>query len=222
MYQELDPRRGPLSREEKGFLFIFVLIVLGLFTAEVVTDYTPQKLAIVFFMVFWVPMLVIHELGHAAMAWFLGWHVGEIVIGMGRAVKSFWLGGAYVEIRMLPLTGFVRSVPRDLKWPRLKLALIYLAGPGIEFVVALTLLVIVGSEAMFSASNDYGIIAIETCALVSTIGTVMNIIPQIARTPEGWLANDGLGFFRSFFLPIEVFESMLGWKYRPNDRRWDT
>jgi len=38
----------------------------------------------------------------------LGWYVGRVVIGVGRRLAKFRVGTAVVEIRLLPLEGFVQ------------------------------------------------------------------------------------------------------------------
>src|SRR5437588_12319138 len=101
------PRRGPLNRSEVGTCLLFLVVLVGLFTAEVVVNYDPRKLAALFFVLFWFPLLVLHEAGHAVMAALLGWHVDRLVIGMGRTVTWFRLGATLVEIRLFPIEGFV-------------------------------------------------------------------------------------------------------------------
>ena len=71
---------------------------------------TANQLSALLIVVFWIPLLVLHESGHALMAAALGWHVGQIVIGMGRTVKEFRVGTALVEIRLVPVEGFVVPV----------------------------------------------------------------------------------------------------------------
>src|SRR5262249_27259188 len=120
--------KGPLTPGERGAALFFLAIVLGLFVAKIVHDYQPVKLTALLILLVWVPLLAIHEAGHAVMAGLLGWYVGRVVIGVGRLVAKFRVGTAVVEIRLLPLEGFVQPVPRNLRAPRLKSALIYFAG----------------------------------------------------------------------------------------------
>src|SRR5262245_61612787 len=124
------PRRGPLTPGERWIYGILSVVVLGLFIGEVCHNYEPVKLSALLVVAFWIPLLALHEAGHAVVANVLGWYVGQVVIGMGRTVKRFRAGTASVEIRLLPVEGFVKCVPTDLRWPRLKSALIYFAGPG--------------------------------------------------------------------------------------------
>src|SRR4051794_10214729 len=129
---------------------------------------------------------------------------------MGRTVGTFRAGAAVVEIRLFPIEGFVTCVPRNLHWPRLKSALIYFAGPGVELWLAATLLVVVGPDTLLSRSSDYGVIVWQSLAAASVLQGVLNLIPQSIHTPEGPVANDGLGILRSLFLPEAHYAQMIG------------
>src|SRR6516164_7525896 len=113
------PDRGSMTPGERWFAGIFLVVVLGLFAAEVITDYQPGKLAALFVVLFWIPLLFLHEAGHAVVAGLLGWHVGRVVIGMGRTVAHFHVGETLVEIRLIPFEGFVQPVPNNLIRPQL-------------------------------------------------------------------------------------------------------
>ena len=82
------PRR-PLARDEKWIAALFFLVFFGSLAGELLRDFTPMKLGLVFVVLAWVPLLVLHELGHALMARFLGWQVYEVVIGQGRDLGSW-------------------------------------------------------------------------------------------------------------------------------------
>src|SRR5262249_13988635 len=101
------PRRGPSTASEWWITGIFLAIFLGLFALEISENYSPVKLSALFFVLLWVPLLVLHEAGRAIVAFLLGWHVGQIVIGMGKTIGRFRLGIASVEIRLFAIEGFV-------------------------------------------------------------------------------------------------------------------
>ena len=77
------PRR-PLTRAEVRAALSFALLFMGLLGLELVTGASPTKLSMVFVLLAWLPMLVVHELGHALAARAVGWDVLEIVIGYCR------------------------------------------------------------------------------------------------------------------------------------------
>src|SRR3954469_18126868 len=97
------PPRGPATVTEWLIGGFFLAAILGLFAAELSENYTPAKLSALLVVVFWIPLLALHEGGHAVVAFLLGWRVGQIVIGMGKAVGRFRLGSASVEVRLIPI-----------------------------------------------------------------------------------------------------------------------
>lgn len=189
--------KEPSSRGEK----IFVLVLMGLFffmmTMEVLSNYEPRKLSIIFFLVFWVPLLFLHEFGHALMAKLCGWKVKGTVIGLGNVFHRTTLFGAPMEIRMIPLEGFVKIAPLNMSGVRIKHALIYFAGPGIELLVFFGIMLFLGTDQMFSQNDNYMQIALQSLGFAALVGAVINLIPLGIRTENGTAPNDGLGIILS-------------------------
>ena len=93
-----DPSpRLPTTAGEKRALSVFAGLLLALFFAEIVSDFNRVKLSIVFALLAWVPLLVLHECGHALAARAVGWRVSEIVIGFGREWARFRVGQTRVR-----------------------------------------------------------------------------------------------------------------------------
>jgi membrane-associated protease RseP (regulator of RpoE activity) len=204
------PMRGPMNNQERWGYSIFLLVILGLFAGDVCTDYAPVKLSAFLFVLFWIPLLALHEAGHAVMAALLGWRVDKVVIGMGRPVTSFRVGSASVEVRAVPLEGFARSVPTDLRMPGLKHALIYLAGPGVELLLAGAILWSVSPQQLLSHSDKYGMIVWQSLALAATVGGVLNLIPHAVQTSSGSvIPNDGLGIILSLSRPASAYAGLM-------------
>jgi len=218
-----DPGRKnePLTTEERWICGVFLVIVLGLFIAEIVDNYQPAKLSALLIVLFWIPLLALHEAGHAVVAALVGWHVGQVVIGAGRLVSAFRIGTALVEIRWVLVEGFIKCVPTNLRWPRLKSALIYFAGPGVELLLALIVLGLVGPDRLFSHSSDYSLIIWQSLAIASAAQGVLNLVPHAVQTKTGDVANDGLGIIRSFFKPISYYAAMIGRTYNEEENAWD-
>jgi peptidase M50-like protein len=214
--------QGPLSPGQLLGSAIVAVLFLSLFTAELCTNYQPAKLSILLVLLFWIPLLAVHEGGHAVIAVALGSHVGQVVIGMGAVVRTFRIGTAVVEVRLLPIEGFVRNVPTNLHLPQLKSALIYFAGPAADLLVAGAVLLIVGADRLLTPSEDYGMIVWQSLALAATVQGVLNLIPQYIQTTNGFIPNDGLGIIRSFLLPDSYYASMIGWTYNEREGEWET
>jgi hypothetical protein len=217
-----DPsrNRGPLTSQELGISVIFLALALGLFGAEILHNYQPVKLSALLVVLFWIPLLALHEAGHALMAALLNWSVGQVVIGMGRTVRSFRVGKAVVEIRLFPVQGFVRCVPRTLRFPQLESALIYFAGPGVELLLALGVLLLVGPTRLLTRSDDYLLIVWQSLALASVVQGVLNLIPYAVHTPDGDIPNDGLGILLSFLRPNSDYAEMAGSTWNEQEERW--
>jgi hypothetical protein len=201
--------RGPITQQERLFYTVFLLIMLGLFTGEVCTNYEPVKLSVLLFVLFWAPLLVLHEAAHAVVAALVGWQVETIVIGMGAALAQFKLGRVDVEVRVVPLEGFVRARPRNLTLPSLKHALIYFAGPGIELVLAGLILWAVGPDKLLTRQNDYVLIAWQSLAAASATGAVLNLFPHGVQTASGMIPNDGLGIILCLMRPASAYAGLI-------------
>lgn len=208
MLNDPSPQRGPSTPTEWIISGVFLLFLLGLFVAEVFDNYTPAKLSALLVFVFWLPLLALHEGGHAIAAHCLGWRVSRVVIGMGKVLGQFRMGMATVEIRCFPIEGFVTSAPITLSRPRLEHAFIYFAGPGIELLLAVCILFAVGPDELFTLSEDYGLIALQSLALAAVVQAVLNLIPFSAQMGDSTIASDGLGILLSFMRPLAYYRRM--------------
>ena len=186
--------KEPASKGEKIFTLIISLAFLFMMTMEIMSHYEPKKLGALLFIVFWIPLLFIHEFGHAIMAKLLGWRVQRTVIGFGKVLIHTRLLGAPMEIRAIPLEGFVQIAPKTVHQAQLKHALIYFAGPGIELLAFLLIMIFLGGfEQLFTITNDYFRITLQSFAYAALAGAVINLIPLGIITKEGSTPNDGMG-----------------------------
>ncbi len=202
-YMYIDQRhrdKEPSSKGEKIFIVVISLAFLFMMTMEIISNYEPRKLGALFFVIFWVPLLFIHEFGHAIMARVLGWRVDRIVIGFGKVLAHVRLLGAPMEIRTIPLEGFVQIAPKTIKLARLKHALIYFSGPGIELLVFFIIMIMLGGfDQLFVVIDDYSRIALQSFAFAALAGAVINLIPIGIITKDGSTPNDGMGILLCLF-----------------------
>ncbi len=182
--------------------FFFVLFL----AVELGTRFSLAKLSVPFFFLSWALLLALHEVGHAFAAGLLGWKVEKISIGLGREIGSFQIGEALVELRLLPLAGFVIPRPRNLSRPRLKYFLIFAAGPGIELLLVGLLVLTCGSEELLTRSDSVSIIAVQSCCIAALWGAFFNLIPFPHQSEEGTSWSDGLGMILCWKLTDEWFE----------------
>lgn len=203
------PERSP-EGWEKGFIAILALGFLGLLGMSLMEDYEPRKWAVVFTILFWIPLLVLHEAGHAIVARLCGWDVDVVVIGFGRTFAKLNWAGTPVELKTLPLSGFVMLRPRDLRSPRLKNALIYAGGPGIELLAALLVIFWLGSDVVFGRSEDMVVIAAQSFCVAVGMGLAFNLVPYHIENDDGsYTWSDGLGILMSAKLPDAWFQSRM-------------
>lgn len=190
----------PASTGEKAFVIIISLAFLFMMTMEIITNYEPKKLGALFFVISWIPLLFIHEFGHAITAIVLGWRAQRIVIGIGKVMSRFRIFNTPMEIRSIPLEGFVQIAPKTTQFARFKHALIYFAGPGIELLLFWLILRYFGGwDQLTTINDDYIRIALQSFAFAALVGAVLNLIPLGIITKDGSTPNDGLGILQCLF-----------------------
>ncbi len=220
MYLRFDNDR-PLDRSEALSVLIFFLFFFGLFAAEVVTHYHPGKLCAVFVVVFWCPLMVLHEAGHALMAKAVGWHVGRVSLGIGPLVSRSRWGPTLVDLRMYPVEGFVQNVPTTVSGAPWKSALIFIAGPGIELVLLLLLVPMVGVDTLLTQSDAVGVLMIQGLALAIVVGVVINLMPHVVILNGRPVASDGMGIILSLMRTEASFAEQIGRHVEAEDEPWN-
>jgi hypothetical protein len=191
---------------ERLFLFVFFGIFAAGLLAEVLKDFAPNRLSVVFFFVSWCLLTVIHEAAHAVMARLCGWRVSEIRLGFGPLIGRYRPWGQAVELRAFPIVGLVSCVPTSLVWARTKNLLIYAAGPAVELFAAYIVGSAVGWDIMLAASEAYGVIAAQSFAVAAVFGAGLNLVPF---SSQPGVITDGLGILQSPFLPKSHFADLV-------------
>lgn len=205
-----DPQGNelPATKGEKIFTIVFAAVMLVMLGVELAGNYEPKKLGAVLFLVFWMPLVAVHEFAHAIVARAIGWHVGVIVIGFGKVVSRFDFRSIPVEIRMIPIEGFILTMPGDMNKPRLKDAAIHFAGPGVELLIFLLILLFMND--LFVIKDDYPRIAVQSLAFCALAGGVMNLIPHSTFSNRGEIPNDGLAIIRCALTTDSAYTERFG------------
>lgn len=203
------PENGPKTPNEWGVLLIISFFFFLLLCLELFREFTVYKLSVPFFLISWIVLLVIHELGHALAARFLGWGVSLISIGTGRILAKLEMAGMPIELRTIPLSGFVVPKVRDLTAPRLKQFVIYSAGPGIELLLVALITWAAGPAMLLQKTPDAGVIALQSFCVAALAGALLNLIPLPHHSSKGTGWSDGLGMLLSWSIPDEVFRQRM-------------
>lgn len=209
--------KKPSTLGERLFIYGLTAVFLSLMLLEIFTNYEPRKLAALFFIVWWLPLVFVHEFGHAVVAHALGWQVQRTVIGFGRVLYQGQLFNAPLELRLIPLEGFVQFKPVYGRGMRYKHALTYFAGPGIELLLAFSIMLLMGWNNFFLIEDDYTKLAFQALAYAALAGAIINLIPTGVVTHEGETPNDGLGILVSLFSSDQAYKKALGTEREPDD-----
>lgn len=204
-HPEDPPDRGPKSKNEWGVLFIISFFFGLLLVLELARDFSPAKWSVPFFLIAWVALLVLHELGHALAAALLGWKVRLISIGTGKVRVTITVRDVPIEFRTIPLSGFVIPEPTDLVSPRLKQFIIYAAGPGIELLTVGLAVAIFSWDGLMQRTQDVGVIAVQSYCVAAVFGAGMNLIPFSHKNANGAGWSDGLGMILCWKIPDKDF-----------------
>ncbi len=182
-------------------MVLCALALLGAVIAEVAAGAEPRKLSAIFFLLAWAPLLVLHECGHALAAWCVGFRIERLVLGFGARRAAFRVLGVPVELRTLPVTGFVSTRSADGRGARLAHAFVYAAGPGIELALVALLGAVLGFERLVTPSDDMLVLALQSVAAAAATGAITNLIPGSTGSDRGAVPTDGLGIVLALFGP---------------------
>ena len=130
-----------------------------------------------------------------------GWHVEQIVIGSGKRWGNFTLARTQIEVRSIPLSGFVIPLQTDNIAPRLKHFCIYAAGPGVELLLAAILVAMFGPDTLLQRTGDIPTIAAQSFLIAAFLGSFINLLPFsfVSGGQRSW--SDGLGMILCWRLP---------------------
>jgi Flp pilus assembly protein TadD len=134
-----------------------------------------------------LPLVMIHELAHAAVAEALGLRVFAIMIGMGKRLWSGEFLDMSWSVHQLPLGGATLVGSRPTPNIRWKLFFVYLAGPASHALLFFIFLFAMGLVP--SDSLEYRLS--KVLAIMNFLSLAMNLIPQQVATPSGMAGTDG-------------------------------
>jgi len=203
------PEKSPEGAADRWIATLFAGAFVGLVAAGILDGFEPRKLSAVFIPALWVPLLVIHEFGHALVAKACGWRVERIVLGFGATLKRFHVGGARIDLKMFPISGYVLPRPTHLRRPQLRNALIYAGGPLLELLAILVVACAIGFDRLLSQSDSIPVIAAQSFCVAGLLGLFFTLWPHDTTSGGGVSWSDGKGILWSWKLPDAYFSKML-------------
>lgn len=189
-------QRSPETGGEKLLVLCLVIGFLALLAFEIGHNFEPKRMGAVFFVLAWIPLLVLHEYGHAITARLFGWQINRVELGFGKAITRFRISSVPVIVRAFPLEGFVQCEPANTPYSRIHHALIFFAGPAIELILA-ALLLLFALDLTGEANQSILLIAIKATAYAAIAGAAINLIPFAIDSNEGVSVSDGAGIIAS-------------------------
>ncbi len=198
-----------MTPAERWMAIVFGVGFTALVVADLIEGYTVAKLSVGFIVLFWFPLLAVHEIGHAVVARWLGWRVVEIAVGYGPQVARLAWGNTLIVIRAIPAGGHVIPALTKRRLARLESGLIYFAGPGIELLLVGLVALALGPDALFSSVSSTVAVAAQSLALTAFAGAVINLVPFAAAGS----VSDGLGILLSASMNRDHVEALVALPY---------
>ena len=171
-----------------------------------------------------VPLIVMHELGHASVAKLLDVKVSKIAIGVGKTIGRFQMFNIPCIIAQFPIGGIVELYQKSFEFYRLKYFLIVFAGPLTQILLGLLLWM---TQLKFKwYLTQYGFIDLIQCLTIANLSLLIgNLLPYSQQKVnengiETEFQSDGLQMLKAPFLSdreiansIASIHSIEGWEY---------
>lgn len=133
--------------------------------------------------------ILAHEIGHVLAALAVGRRATSLVIGSGRLLCAWYLGGLRIELRPFPASGRATAHPRGSEETRWRQAAFILGGVAANAAVA------IGCWALLHFAGDgmgrYGRALIQLTMWVQAVIAVLNLVPYTVQAGRQRLPSDG-------------------------------
>ena len=170
-----------------------------------------------------VPLIVMHELGHASVAALLDVKVSKITIGVGKTIGRLQLFNIPCIIAQFPIGGMLELYQKSFEFYRLKHFSIIFAGPLTHIILSLLLWKTQLSFKWY-LTRDASIDLIS-CLTIANLSLLFgNLWPYKQNVNENWIEtefqSDGLQMLKAPFLSdreiansIASIHLIEGWEY---------
>jgi tetratricopeptide (TPR) repeat protein len=174
-----------------AIVFLFGFISIGRTFGSQTPFLDRPGIALMFFFVLQVAIVLPHELGHALVARRLQFNNVRIMIGSGRVLLTTKLFGFPIIFNRVPFGGLTLLGPLPSPNTRKSLAVVA-AGPIVNLVIIVIVSPFISWRGFFDGTATWPELIFWSNALV----LVVNLIPHTVSTSYGMVANDGLQIWR--------------------------
>lgn len=155
---------------------------------------------VILFCLLWAPLLtILHEGGHALVAWLVGLHLRVVSLGYGPQLYKTKLGGVTFELNRFPLSGYVMMWPDKPEGFRWRLWLATFAGPATHLLLLLALFAAGGWHFLPNLSFPVAVLY-----YLNLFYLVVNLFPHRFDDETGYAYSDGYHLTKIPFYPDEV------------------
>jgi len=156
---------------------------------------TGLMVNVLFWYLWLVVLLLLHELAHAGAARILGFKLHSISLGYGRQIVDRRILGLRFRINLIPFSGSTLALPQTTIALRRRLWLFVFAGPAVHMLAVLGCYLILGpdffSNRLFSLSVLSRIAPIEMFIYANLFLLFVNLFSTSVRGPGAKLHSDG-------------------------------
>jgi hypothetical protein len=188
-----------------GYLaFMLAVVPVVILSHLAIHYYRVPPLAFAWFIVGLAVGIISHEAGHAACCLFARIPIRRVVVGTGPLILGRRIGGAKLELRLVPFNGAVHF---DSPFPRRKLAIAFVTIGGVLGNVAF--LAAAAALAAFDAVPYQARTPLVAMMAAQFLLAALSLLPFRARIGEARMATDGLALLSLVLWPLIGKRQML-------------
>lgn len=189
---------------------VAVLFLLG--AGKVISAKTEGKyqMNILLLYLWLIPLILLHEFGHALASKMVGFKLLWMSIGTGRQLFDKRILGLRMRIHLIPLSGLTAAVPQSTSGLRWRLWWFAFAGPAVHVFLILLCYFLLGFDffrtLLFPLSIFSRTAPVEMFIYANLILLVSSLFPKYAGGSGGQVHSDGYQLVKIPFYTQEELE----------------